>query len=246
MKSVNDIDLWKRSITPDKTIIRLKDEETIKRALAAKTHDAINGVDYKVTSIQRIDGGNGLEWRLISLEDKAYLLVKIVDNIFDIRVMYSKDDENFTPGTRRDLLNNDLYFLFSEPDDPEDFVPSDLDFAEYIIVDFADGGEVEYKKGLTVHGTANYSPVRDGENGEFVSIISYDSEEETLYDSVLIIEAGGINLEDDDSDFEDYEDEDVEIKFSDEGPALQEQGGFVELYYGYDITDTILDDLEVL
>lgn len=89
------------------------------------------------------------EYRLITLEseDNNYLLVVIglEDNIL-IRCYYAPS--GIIPGTREELLGREDYWLFLEPEDPDNFIPSDLLLSPCITTPEIDGESLAYD----IHG----------------------------------------------------------------------------------------------
>lgn len=206
------IDFWKNQLTPEKNFITLTSEQTLRQAM-------INGMDvsgtrYIVKSIQNFLAEDGLfEYRLIKLENHekaqsqiAFLLLKFVDDAFDLKVFFEVNDRfeptegtRFQPGSRSDMVEREHFYLFQEPSDPVNFDANDLEFTDFIsrlceyeltpgetqkaVVQFniKDFGPLNCK-------LASSNPHAKHLQGAFVTLVEYQSEYDIYFDELLLIE----------------------------------------------------------
>lgn len=198
-------DFW-RSIKPG-DIVQLSDLRTIE--ISRKAGKGMDGLDYAVSSILRIKQENDLvEWRFFELEvseeeerESLSLVAKIVDDKVSIAAL---EPLGIEPGSREELLDREMLFLFQPPEDEDDFDPDDLKFsAELIPEDEASFGWFQKPQG-ELYGEADYIPPRSGIDKQAATVVEYgarawrpaqdadwqDKEDQNEFDEVYIVERG--------------------------------------------------------
>lgn len=175
-------------------IVTLKDEQTILDLMKSGVDDAANGVDAAITRIRKFKNDElNVHWVLCDLEysnqsNELFLVAKIAGDSMDIRVFFIPDD--FTPGSRNDLLNDDAYWLFQEPKDLENFIPSELKFSE-VINQIIDDEEINYKsKNGEIYGEVVEHP---GGDEEFATIMEWVADIECENPEIICFEIGGLD-----------------------------------------------------
>lgn len=114
-------------------IITLTDIRTLD--VARKQSQGVAGLDYAVKSVHRLVEAEGLaEWRLLELDcphdsRELRLVAKIVDQELSLGTM---EPLGLAPGTREELLEQEMFFLFQAPPDEDDFDPSELSYEKFI------------------------------------------------------------------------------------------------------------------
>jgi len=231
-------------------LISLRDEETLTDMMTSGSLRA-SGLDLTVKEISTIEEAQGLmKWILITLEPVTlddtqqvwYVFVKIVDDAVDIRVMYSPED--FEDNTREGLLEHDCFWLFQEPEDPDDFEPKDLLFTESIGQDIEgeDGKKFFYdqKRQGVLYGRMQTKPRPSGvDEPQFVTIIEFATDYDGCNNpEILLLEIGGVVM----PDYSECESEE-EAEFIEEQADAQSGGGYVMLLQGANINPT---DIEIM
>ena len=147
--------------------------------------------DYIIKSIRHIeDEKTGIIWRFFQLEsdDNMWMLIKIVDQNFDLRVYFEPGD--FKKGNREDMVTTKRDWMFEEPEDPIDFEFDDLEFIKTFTV--GENDEVEYHlkpTGLFMGIVQNIPPIKNIDNS-VVYIAEYDTKDETQNTEAMFIEIG--------------------------------------------------------
>jgi len=202
-----------RNIKPG-DVLCLTDEQTIKDLMEDKNPNAMDGLKCPVKTVLKIKEANGLaEWILCHLdhEESLYFLVKIVDDEHDLRVYYIPDD--IQPMTKGDLINNESFWMFQEPEDPDDFIPADLEYT----VEIEQDGAIYSVKGGELHGECREYPKPAGLRQPLMcSIVEYNTDKDVESKEILILEIGGLD---------------------DEGDRIEE-GGVVTFYLGGNINSS--------
>lgn len=190
-------DFW-RSIKPQSTIT-LSDQQTLE--LAMKEGRGLESRDYVVHSVFTFrDNDRFGEWKLFELVDEEqdlYLLVKIVDDQLDVRVYFAPEEDEFDPGNRADMIDDEHYWMFMEPEDPDSFKLEELEFTEEFgwLFDDGKGGETEVvyqmKKQGVLFGEGEDLPVKSGDKPLFTALVEYRSVEDAENPEALILETGG-------------------------------------------------------
>lgn len=167
MQSALDLhspDFW-RSVRPGSTII-LKDEQTLADMIASGEALA-TGRDYNVEEIWRVRESRDIaEWQFFRIrsphdEDATWLMIKSAGDQLSAGVYFEAD--GFTPGNREELLQQEMFWVFAEPRDPNNYRLLDLHFAQhlYFNVDLnGDIREAEFAKmgNMEFHGKASADP----------------------------------------------------------------------------------------
>lgn len=203
-------------------IVQMKDEQALQDSL--KRGDGLNPIDFVVGEIRESVEANGLcTWRLYRLDDPGqqtlWLLLKIVDEMMDVRVYYTPDEE-YTPTNRMDLIDGGSGWLF----DGTQGVPlGDAMFAPVVAYTetHEDGtvAELEYqRKNPTLSASMEIVPAPSGVEMPLMTLVTeYRTEQQCLNPELLILEVGG---EDD------------------------PRGGLVYLYLGSPLMETDFDVLK--
>lgn len=181
-----------RAIKPD-TTLTLTDEQALR--------ESVSGQNYLVKQVIKIREKSGIcEWLLFEIEglDEApdsWLMVKIVDQELDLRVYF--EDEDFESGNRNDMIDQDNMFLFQKPEDPDDFTCEELEYAKHIGWDFPGDEEgdpsihVDYNvKVGELQGDVSYDPCESGQSELLVTIVEFDTSDETTCPEMLVLEIG--------------------------------------------------------
>lgn len=184
--------------------INLKDRQTLELLMGEGARSFALGADLTVRRVQRIVERNDLmQWSVCELEgiplkdaeDTWYLVVKRVDEEFDLRVMFVPSD--FRPGTRADMMNWGVRWLFKPPEDENHFRPGELDFTDEIDQTLDDGRTVVYRakaQGI-LFGTMTEEPRRSGlEQPQFAAVLEYRADAECDNPELLLLELGGVKL----------------------------------------------------
>ena len=186
-------DFW-RGVKVGQTLC-LSDEQAIEDAMESKTADL--EMNYIIDSIRIIKHEEtGIEWRFLQLrsDDNMWLLVKIVDKEFDLRIYFEPDD--FEQGNRADMIENECHWVFEEPEDTDDFELNDLEFAKTFEM-----CEAEYtiKRFGMLCGVIQCQPSNRGVDGSMTCIAEYQTDADTKNTEIIFLEIGG--EEDDDGGF---------------------------------------------
>lgn len=192
MMETDDPQTW-RSLKPG-SVVTLSDKDTMK-ALLLKGSVAIKA-DFIVESVTKVTEASGLaEWLLFKMRDEnQYLLVKIVDEEMDLRVYREPEDfgPDFAPGDRADQFKAERYWLFQQPDNPDDFRYLELRYTHDINVG-CKGGEIRFTQKLQgeLEGEAVDNPLKTGvEYPLLSSIVEYGTVGQSPYTELLILENG--------------------------------------------------------
>lgn len=187
---------WKNLRVGD--ILTVKDQQTIEALMRTKGRSYARGLDLRVkikhVITERNDGMHwywyDLEWDDVSGLENRHLVVKIVDDAFDARILSEPAD--FPQGSRYDLLDQGHEWLFLPPEDEDNYNPEDLSFTEEIIQTL-DEQEIVYKikpQG-TLFGEMTTTPKQSGiRDPQFVSIVEYSSEQQCASPELILLEIG--------------------------------------------------------
>lgn len=185
------------------------------------------GSMYEVVEIIRIEELSDVcEWLFFRLEPMgeaadSWLMVKIVDQAVDVRV-YSPNAD-FETGNREDLIDNDQMWAFQEPDDPDDFELSELQYTKHVGWDFVDGDDeihVDYNiKGQgEMQGKVQIDPPKSGQSELVATIVEYESGDDTTSPEMLMLEIGSYEID---------------------------EGGLIRMFFGNSIRTTEVDVLAI-
>ncbi len=182
-------------------ILTLKDEQTLELLMKENRPGFTRGLDLTVKVVRRIAEQRGLmRWILYEMEkvrlegeDQTwYVLVKVVDDAFDLRVLFVPPD--FRPGSRSDLVDGGARWVFKPPADESDFRLEELEFVDEIEQALDDGRAVLYKKkpqGI-LFGELTEEPAPSGITGpQFVSVLEYRADADGDNPELLLLEIGG-------------------------------------------------------
>lgn len=120
--------------------ITLKDRQTL-------LNHGLTELKTQIESIETYTMG-GTTWELVELVDSnLVVIVKSHGPLKDLKICFTPDE--FPVGDRREWLNLDFKWLFLAPNDPENFVPSELLYTEEIV----NGDYTFRQKGPTILAT---------------------------------------------------------------------------------------------
>ncbi|MBZ0264406.1 hypothetical protein K8I28_07030 [bacterium] len=214
-----------RSLKPGSTIT-LSDKITLEEAM--KRGEGVLAQDYIIKKLFIVQHAEGLaEWifyKIESEDEDLWLLVKAVDDKLEFRVYTEPEVDEFEPGDRKNLIDNEQYWLFIEPEDPDNFEFDDLEFTDAFLWEFEDDDgnlvEANYsQKNVGIqYGSGRYIPAERGLTDMFTSIIEFKGDSEYEYTEALIMEIGG---------------------------ETSKEGGWITLMLGYTINETDIDILEI-
>jgi hypothetical protein len=125
-----------------------------------------------------------------------WLLIKAVDTEFDLRI-YWQPDEYQNGRTRGDLLKDEAFWFFKNPEESglgDDFKPCELEFTNWIDQK-TDNGVTKFDiKGGALHGECRESPTPSGlKQPQPATVVEYISEQDVEDTEVLILEIGGLD-----------------------------------------------------
>ena len=177
------------------SIITISDTQAIKDSMDAG--EGTKGIDYVVKYMLRIKHLQGLaEWLLLNLEgtdQDLWLMVKIVDKEMSLRIYYEPPE--FESGNRKDMIGREEYWLFDEPEDPDNFEFNDLRYAGDIEQTMqTPEGEQEFvfrqKTQGEMYGTCTCRPLKSGMEETFATLVEYAVDQECENPELLILELG--------------------------------------------------------
>lgn len=188
-------DFW-REIRPG-SIVTLSDEYAIEQSVERGARTL--GLDYVVKYVDSIkDVGNHAEWFMLYIEgedEDFHLMIKIVDQDI-VPIVYFEPPE-FHPGTRKQLIDLGVDWLF-EPSDDKDGQPHAPVFCSEIFqITDMDGEETEVqyrcKPQGTIYGRFTRCPKSADMEDVFVAFAEYEADESFENPELLVIERGGEN-----------------------------------------------------
>ncbi len=178
------------------SVITLSDEEALDEAM--EKGEGLKGVDYLITKKKVIRYEDKvIEWYIFEIEgddEVCWFMVKIVGQEMDLRVYYRPD--GFDPGSRAELVENGFVWLFEPPEDEDDFVPGDLEYAKYPDVPPVDDEEEKVNYVAKQPGPlfARYkSYPGSSSDPSFITVVEYSSEEDCNDPEMLVLEEGGLD-----------------------------------------------------
>lgn len=237
---------WKQIKVGD--LVTLTDQQTIELLMKDKKAGFAMGVELTVRSVGRLREQNRLaEWIVaefepvrIEGEDSVwYLVVKIVDDSFDLRVMFVPD--GVPSGSRHDLLEAGHTWLFMPPEDEFNFEAGDLQFTEAIDQQI-DGQDVVYHQKHQGVLFAEYDEDPRLPNvtyPQFATVLEYRTDAGIDNPEILVLELGGVKPSD--RRFADSYDEAQQANWRAEQSSRH--GGFITMYNG---TNVGLNDVELM
>jgi len=178
------------------SIITVSDAQAIQDSM--KRGKGVRGIDYTVKTVVRMDQLEGLSTHLLfTLDDPeqaVYLLVKIVDNDVDLYLYFPVP--GLDPGSRPELLDRGMLWLFQEPADPNHYSPEELRYSMTVrqTIDNDKGQtEVIYNEKGQGELQCKYqeTPVRTGMPRElFATVVEYHVVQPVENPEFLILEVG--------------------------------------------------------
>jgi len=154
----------------------------------------IKGEKVEVLSATHITEKNNLGkfvlCKMQEPEGQFYLFAKIVDENIDVRIY--NEIEWIGTGDRAKLLNEGNQKLFQAPADENNYVPSELKWAESIEM-MINGVAVPFNKKSEVFGEAKENPERTGIGVSFVNVVEYAANIAIPNSEIAILELGGID-----------------------------------------------------
>ncbi len=178
-------------------IVSLSDEQTIKQLMEDGVVGAMDGMDLEVESVRCVDSESMAQYYFCDLTGQPnaptslILLIKIVDDQMDRRIYWAPDDVD--PGSRSDLIENGCEWLFEEPDNRCEFIPSELSFTKQIVQHVEQYGEVCYAiKGAEVHGEHREVCLVDS-RPQPATIVEWIAQTDIENPELLVLEVGGLD-----------------------------------------------------
>ena len=170
------------------SIIQLDDTQTLEFLLDRGLTVSSNGADFEVVRIKDLDlNNNSIKMKVVYIQFDDilwYLVISNINNEIILKIYYQADDIIF--GNRQDLLDNQCFDLFEEPEDENSIIIEDLNFATQI-----DEDGIIYNSLL---GQMNGLSKEDGENHDFVTVVELSTETECEDTDLLIIEASSLSV----------------------------------------------------
>ena len=194
-------EFWRR--LPTGSSVALRDFQALQEADLAGTVTA-GGINYEVTGKRhykfRSSGGGVLaEYLLFDIADAetTYVLAAVLTGEHvELRVYYRPD--GFQPGTRASLIDHGFAWLFLEPNNPESFIPYDLEFAPHPDVPpVQDGGEEKQLDFRAVYNGPLYGDYHDERARMQVPalVMEYRTEQPASNPFMLVLEEGGLDAD---------------------------------------------------
>lgn len=178
---------WRTKITAGKTFIKISDGQAIEESLN-KENDA-DGVEYLVKSTKTFKSGP-IEWLFIQLEKKGdeqlYVMVKMVNDDFEIRVYF--EDPSFKQGNRHDMLDNEMFWLFQEPKNMEEFNENPRAYMNKLNYTMT-LGRTENGKDLAFI-LKDQGEIYCKHKGSLVTIVEYKTDQECDNPELILLEEG--------------------------------------------------------
>ena len=189
-----------RALKPGSTI-SLKDAQALEDSMKAGL--GVSARDYvvrEVRSIKQLEGP--VEWQLFNVEDgeeRLWFLVKIVDEDIALRMYF--EVEGLQPGTRSEMIEREMSWLFQEPKDPDDVRCNELAYAEEIIQAIEEDGEEKeirfrIKPQGELHGACTHEPQQSWPRVMMATVVEYASQQACANPELLLLELGGERGED--------------------------------------------------
>lgn len=199
MEEKESSQFW-RALKPGSTI-SLKDAQALEDSMKAGL--GVSARDYvvrEVRSIKQLEGP--VEWQLFNVEDgeeRLWFLVKIVDEDIALRMYF--EVEGLQPGTRSEMIEREMSWLFQEPKDPDDFRCNELAYAEEIIQAIEEDGEEKeirfrIKPQGELHGACTHEPQQSWPRVMMATVVEYASQQACANPELLLLELGGERGED--------------------------------------------------
>ena len=176
---------------PPGSFITLSDSQSMEDS--QKRGQGFKGIRYAVERTAIADDTEQLAtWVFLTLNDqyqKLLLMVKSVDEEIDYRIYYA--NEEFHPARREEVIRRGDLWLFSPPENENDFDPADLEYSAEI-VQKTDSGELAYVRKDQGERHADYAetPNMSGARDLVATVVEYSTSESTVNPELLILEIG--------------------------------------------------------
>jgi hypothetical protein len=217
MLDIDNKDFWK-GINPGSTIT-LKDKQSIEDSM--EKGYGMKGMDYMVEAVYRLKELNGLaQWNLFLLDDpeeRIWVMAKIIEQEIDLRVYF--EHPQFEPGNRKDMVDQEILWLFTEPDNPVNFQYNDLKFSDFLEIEEDNEDTLIYRqKGFNeMHCECEILTVSTGNKDTIATIVEYQTKQTCENPELLLFELGG---------------------------QSRKEGGLIRLMLGCNLRPTEIDVLE--
>jgi len=167
-------------------------QDSMRRGLGVK------GIDYTVTSVARMNHLDRLSTHLFftlnDAEQVVYLLVKIVDGLVDLYLYFAVP--GLVAGTRRELLDAGMLWLFQQPPNPDNYDPASLRYSLSVRQTVEkDGRQTEVNYNLKEQGELQCDyreiPTPSGMPGALLAtVVEYHTGQPVENPEFLILETG--------------------------------------------------------
>lgn len=192
-------EFWRR--LPVGSSVALRDFQALAEADAAGGGGA-GGLNYEVTgrrhyTFHAAGGGVVAEYLLFdaAAADTTYVVAAVLTGPhLELRVYFQPD--GFQAGTRADLIDQGFAWLFTEPPNPDSFVPRELEFAPYPDVPpVHDGGEEKQLQFRAVGGGPLYGEYEDERTRRKMPalVMEYRTDQPATNPLLLVLEDGGLD-----------------------------------------------------
>jgi hypothetical protein len=149
-------------------------------------------IDYRRLFTPAEGSGEWLFFRLVSEahpDEPVWLFVRLLDGDVDTRVYVDYSEDQFRQGDRNDIMEWGQEWIFEAPDDPDNFRPRDLKFAEEISFP-TDGEPLVYTQKFSFHGQVVESTGTVLDEETFTTLAEYSTDQDTMEPELLIMEMG--------------------------------------------------------
>lgn len=179
---------WKQLKPGD--VVVLKDALTLQQMLAAKR--GLTGAERIINRVHDVSELNNIcQWRMFFCDEDGddpavVVMVKIVDENFDVRLYYPTDLE---PGNRQDMIDREFFWMFEDPGVP-DPQPTQLHYTAEMTAD--DNLPYARKEPGEWQGSARFSPRNSGDLDRYqVTLVEYSTDKpECTEPELLLYEVG--------------------------------------------------------
>lgn len=129
------------------------------------------------------------QWRFFSIAMGRFLLAKIVDDAVELHAFAEAAD--WDPKTRKELVDANMFFLFQQPDNPDNFKPDELKYTLDIPHEVGEKKYVYSQKAQgELHGEATFIPSRSGLDHPIATVVEYQTQEKDVEPEMMILEIG--------------------------------------------------------
>ncbi len=178
-------------IAPGSTIT-LKDKQAIEDSMEKGL--GMKGADYIVKTVIKLNELNDLVQLYLFLlddpEELIWIMVKIVDQELDFRVYF--EHPQFEPGNRKDMIDQENFWLFMEPENLNNFQYDGLKFTDHIEIDEDAGDVLNYKEKefKEMYFNCELLPVSSGVGNPIATIVEYQTNQTCENPELLLFELG--------------------------------------------------------